>query len=95
MTIAINAQLTIPVGDKRYRIPAVMHFPGAFRTGSGLALPHRVVFVRYGKPRAGEYYVSGAIPEVYLAASDLTSDYIIVEPGAEMTRVASWAEVRA
>lgn len=36
--------------------------------------------VRFGAPRKGEYYVSGAIPMAYIAPNDLTMEYLIVEP---------------
>lgn len=31
------------------------------------------------KPRKGEFYLSGAIPEAFLACNDLLSDYWIAE----------------
>jgi len=40
-------------------------------------------FVRTGEfrsPRLNEFFLSGAIPEVYQAAADLTDDYYIMRP---------------
>jgi hypothetical protein len=31
-------------------------------------------------PKKGEYYLSGAIPQVYLAPNDLNAEYFIVIP---------------
>jgi len=31
-------------------------------------------------PKAGEYFISGAIPEVYLAENDLSQEYYIAVP---------------
>lgn len=38
--------------------------------------------VRFGKPKSGEYFLSGAIPEAYhnKTVADMTVDYWIVEP---------------
>lgn len=36
--------------------------------------------VRYGRPLAGEYFLSGAIPRAYLARQPLETMYWIVKP---------------
>ena len=46
-------------------------------------LHHNEYFVYSGQtrtPKKGEYYLSGAIPEVYLAPNDLNSIYHIMKP---------------
>lgn len=38
-------------------------------------------FVRYGKPRKGEHYISGAVVAVYEAPNDIDAEYWIVKHG--------------
>lgn len=64
------------------------------RDASPIAHPSRTMRewrrVRFGAPRKGEYYVSGAIPQAYIAPNDLTMEYLIVEPiGAPLGEVES------
>jgi hypothetical protein len=35
--------------------------------------------VGFRRPKKGEYYVSGAIPEAYRAPNDLPTEYLVVE----------------
>lgn len=58
-------------------------YPG-FVGGSG-ALPVRQWFttaLEFRPPRKGEFYISGAIPEVYRALNDLSTAYHIALPCA-------------
>lgn len=61
-------------------------YPGfrhaGFRNESGL-LPVRQYFQKTGEfrpPRGGEYFLSGAIPQVYEALAELTTSYYIMRP---------------
>ena len=45
---------------------------------------HEWALVGYRPPKAGEYYVSGAIPEAYQAPNDLTSSCWVVTKGHEV-----------
>jgi hypothetical protein len=42
------------------------------------------------KPKKGEWYLSGAIVDVYLAPTDLTTEYHVVEPTHKAQRVTEW-----
>lgn len=52
--------------------PDVIHFEGI-----GLCFFERV---RYGTPKKGEFYLSGAIVEAWRAPAGLHADYFIVKP---------------
>lgn len=45
------------------------------------------------KPKRGEYYLSGAIPQAYKAPNDLTIEYEIVEPIREFKLQQVWLPV--
>jgi len=54
---------------KKYRAASWLDRPQWFeRTGE------------YRPPKKGEYYISGAIPEVYQAPNDLSQDHTIATP---------------
>ena len=65
--------------------PRVLYFGRSH--GGQSPMPGRAVpyYVRIGPtlrpPRKGEWYLSGAIPEAYLASSDLSTPYHIVTRG--------------
>lgn len=47
----------------------------------GAVFSERMFFVErvaYRAPKKGEYYISGAIPEIYKAPADLSSEYHVV-----------------
>lgn len=48
----------------------------------------RAVGLRW--PRAGEWYISGAIAEGYRAPNDLSTTYLVVEPTHHARSVMSW-----
>lgn len=59
------------------KLPKVIRF---IDKGSGfLVKPERFKAIAFRKPLKGEYYLSGAIPEAYLAPNNLTTEYIIVQ----------------
>ena len=63
--------------------PEVMHFSKVWDTRFspkrlGAMCFYEVVDKR--PPRAGEYFVSGAIPEAYFAPNDLSTVFTIVKP---------------
>jgi hypothetical protein len=61
------------------RVPHGMTYPLAITSTVGMRTPRR--FVKTGQfraPRKGEYYLSGAIPEAYLAPNDLSTAYAIL-----------------
>lgn len=63
-------------------LPETLHFEklgtAPDRVKGGAVCFYRKIAVR--SPKQGEYYVSGAIPQAYLAPRDLTSSYLIVVP---------------
>jgi hypothetical protein len=67
----------VRANGKVYKLPKVMDFGGNSHVVPKLATWR---FVRYGAPKKGEYYVSGAIPQAYKAPNDLIGSYLIVEP---------------
>lgn len=64
---------------KRYKakLPTLVRFI-TFGTGM-LIKPELFKTIAFRKPLKGEYFLSGSIPEAYIALNDLTSEYIIVE----------------
>lgn len=42
------------------------------------------------KPKAGEYYLSGAIPRGWLARNDLTTEYIVILPLRRFVQRTEW-----
>lgn len=49
--------------------------------------------IRFDYPKAGDYYLSGAICEVWKAPNDLTnSKFIVVEPTHYAVQVHAWAK---
>lgn len=62
---------------------------GDHRTGKRVF----VKYVDFRKPRKGEYYLSGAIAEVWQAPSDIqNSRFHIVKPTHYAMRVQTWAK---
>jgi hypothetical protein len=63
-------------------LPNVFHFPGVGKTAlerkHGTSCFYRRIAVR--APKKGEFFVSGAIPQVYRAENDLTMTYLIIVP---------------
>jgi len=58
----------------------------------------RNVYVRYlgyRAPRAGEYYLSGAIVEVWRAPNDLEQAFHVVRPTHYARRVSAWVQGEA
>jgi hypothetical protein len=49
--------------------------------GLGRATPKRL---GYRNPKAGEFYLSGAVVTAYKAPNDLSSPYHVVEPGPDL-----------
>ena len=66
---------------------AVARYPNG--EGRVLGMRGAAWFVRTGEmrpPRRGEYYLSGAVPEDYLARADLSSPQYILRPIADPPR---------
>jgi hypothetical protein len=45
---------------------------------------------RKGKPKKGDWYVSGAIPEAYRATNDLDTEYWIIQPTHYARQTVAW-----
>lgn len=73
--------------SRQPRLPETAWFP-ALPGGKPRLCFFRVV--GYRAPRSGEYYVSGAIPEVYQTRNDLESKYWVVEPTHEAVKVTTY-----
>lgn len=68
---------------KQPKLPKILRFP---LEPKGMKCFFKVLGFR--PPLEGDFYVSGAIPEVYSAKADLGSPYWIVEPTHEALRTA-------
>lgn len=61
-------------------MPKIYFQPGFFPAGIG---PKKTGFILSGEkraPKAGEWYLSGAIPEAYRAPADLSDVFYILRP---------------
>lgn len=75
----------IDYGGKTWVLPAVLQF--------GLRHTERYTwkFVDFRCPKAGEWFVSGAIPMAYRAGFDMsTSPYLIVEKVHFVKKISAW-----
>lgn len=66
---------------KRWELPNVVR-----AGGSMLGRPRFYEVTGYRPPRAGEWYLSGAVVEAYKAPADLSSPYLVIELGPEAVR---------
>ena len=59
---------------------------------------HGVYFyerIAFRAPRAGDFYLSGAIVSAYLAHNDMTQQFAIVRPTYRARRVTRWEQGEA
>ena len=74
---------------KAWDVPVVLPFwtgpSGIMKTNWCIVEP-----VAYRCPRRGEYYLSGAIPEVYKVYNDLSTPYLVVKPGKKVVAKKFW-----
>ncbi len=75
--------MNVKIGTKRWKLPDVLNFEGEFAT------PRLYSISEYRPPRAGEWYVSGAIPQAHLAQEDYTADtsFLIAVPGPKAMKI--------
>ena len=78
-------QKTVRIGDKSYTLPIVLRFFGN---------THFYEVVGYRAPCAGEFYISGAIPEAYYTANDLQQEFLIAVPRERAMQVKVWVKAR-
>jgi len=77
----------VRIGGKKWKLPAVLlFFTGHIVKGHY----HFYDVVGYRPPKAGEYYISGAIPEVYKAENDLTTPYLVAVPTKKARPITAW-----
>ena len=72
---------------KKWTLPDVLYFERAF----GGYYYYKIV--GYREPKAGEYFVSGADPQAYLATNDLSTKYLIAKKTAKAKLVRVWQKV--
>jgi len=78
--------MIVRLKGKKWTLPEVVQFGD-----SSLTSPHYTYeVVDYRPPLAGEYYLSGAIPQAYKAPNDLSTPYLIVKQKAKMVRRQGW-----
>ena len=72
--------MTVRMNGKKWTLPDVVQF------GDRVYLnPHYTYeVIGFRPPRKGEYYLSGAIPQTYLAPNDLSSEFLIVKQKEKM-----------
>lgn len=78
-----NATKILRIDGKVYELPMVLYFPG------GGHYLYNVVARR--KPKAGEYFISGAVPQVYLSEKDSIFTYLVVEKAEKVEHFSGWA----
>ena len=75
-------------GVSTWELPEVLYFD----LGHGIQSGHYFYRVLgYRRPKAGEDYLSGAIPQSWRASVDLLGDYLVVKPTHKAIRVSRWA----
>ncbi len=78
----IKATKNVRIGRKTWSLPMVLWFPGGGH--------YLYNVLDYRKPKAGEIFVSGANPTAYLADSNLTMTYLIVEKAGAAKARTMW-----
>jgi hypothetical protein len=74
-------------GGKKWTLPDVVVFEGDF----SLAFPKfTFVVLGYRRPKKGEHYLSGAIPQAYIAPNDLSSEYLVVRKNEKLVLRQVW-----
>ena len=78
------------VTARRIEMPPRINLTKKYRAASWLDKPQWFEMVgEYRPPKKGEYYVSGAIPEVYQAPNDLSQNHQIARPVEDPPRFIS------
>jgi len=75
---------------KKWELPEVLCF---HRYGGSYAIPSMMRFYEVNEfrcPKAGEWFISGAIPNAYYAQNDISSEYLIAIPTDKAKRVTKW-----
>jgi hypothetical protein len=78
--------MIVRVKGKKWALPDVVRFGD-----STIANRHYTYeAVDYRPPCKGEYYLSGAIPQAYLAPNDLSTPFLVVKKKTKMVQRQGW-----
>lgn len=81
---------------KKWTLPDIVEFEGRVKELSVMGYPKFTYeVVGYRKPLKGEYYLSGAIPEAYLAPNDLSTEYLVVRKKEKMVLRQVWVSEKS
>jgi hypothetical protein len=86
--------MTYRQDGKKWTLPDVVEFEGHYRYNDVAYPKFTYEVVGYRKPLKGEYYLSGAIPQAYLAPNDLSTEYLVVRKKEKMVLRQLWVPER-
>ncbi len=72
---------------KKWDLPDVLRFSDPYFTRG-----YFFYTVEYRCPRAGEWFLSGAIVEAYKTNSNLTTKYLVATPTDKAKKVTTWVK---
>ena len=78
--------MTVHMKGKRYTLPDVIKFGD-----SSLISPQFFYeVIDFRAPKAGEWYISGAIPQAYQAPNDLGIEFLIAKKTQQAVQRTAW-----